>query len=60
MNKRIPALRLAAALLAAAALSASAKTTEFDWCTVDAPEEWSSGGPFDVKVTLKPGIPQGT
>ena len=51
-----------AALLAAAALSAGAKTTEFDWCTVDAPEEWRSGGPFEVKVTLKDGagVPEGT
>ena len=54
--------RLAAALLAAAALAANAKTTEFDWCTVDAPEEWRSGGPFEVKVTLKDGagVPEGT
>ena len=52
--------RLAIALLAAATLSASAKTTEFDWCTVDAPETWTPGGPFQVAVTLKPGIPAGT
>ena len=60
MKTHIPTLRFAAALLAAAALSASAKTTEFDWCTVDAPETWTPGGPFQVAVTLKPGIPAGT
>ena len=42
-------------LLAVASLSAFAKTTEFDWCTVESPEVWSPGGPFEVFVTLKDG-----
>ena len=55
-------LPFAAALLAAATLSAFAKTSEFDWCTVDAPEVWTPGGPFKVTVTLKSGagIPDNT
>ena len=50
------------ALLIATAPFASAKTTEFDWCTVEAPEEWSPGGPFEVKVTLRDdaGVPADT
>ena len=59
---RTSAFRFAAALFAAAAITASAKTTELDWCTVEAPEVWTPGGPFEVTVTLKEGagIPEGT
>ncbi len=61
-NSQSRPIRFAATLLSAVALSAFAKTTEFDWCTVDAPDTWSSGGPFQVAVTLKPnaGIPDNT
>ena len=45
-----------AILLAATALSAYAKTNEFEWCTVVAPDVWVPGGPFEVSVTLKEGV----
>lgn len=53
---------LTLAWLVSIAVSASAKTTEFDWCTVDAPDVWTPGGPYEVSVILKrgAGIPAGT
>lgn len=57
----LPALS-AAFLSLVLAFSAPAKVTELDWCTVDAPDMWQSGGPFEVSVTLKEnaGIPADT
>ena len=62
MKRMLLRIPIAAALFAVAAISASAKTTELDWCTVEAPEVWTPGGPFEVTVTLKEGagIPKGT
>ena len=62
MKRMLLRIPIAAALFAAAAITASAKTTELDWCTVEAPEVWTPGGPFEVTVTLKEGagIPKGT